>query len=448
VNTKIQRLSGTIAAQSSAQGASGVAVIRVSGSGVKPIIQKTIKKELEHMKAELAPFYAQNGNVIDQVIALYFQSPSSYTGEDILEISCHGSIAVIDEILASLYQQGARPANAGEFTRRAFLNDKLDLTQAEAVADLIESTSIEVARAAKNSLEGAFSKKVFSILDSLAQLRSTIEASLDFPDEDLEETNHDKKLAKLFRETRNSYQTLLEQTQVACKIREGMVVAITGKPNVGKSTLLNQLIGHDRAIVSDEPGTTRDTIEVNTTIDGYSVSFVDTAGVRKTDNKVEKEGIRRALEATENADLIIEVKDATQEKITDAKEANENHLIAFNKADLLNNKEEIKPKANNAFLVSALEGRGINKIVENLSNRFKGSKDTELTITARRRHLTSLKESFKSFDVARKKEKNNEAGDIVAEELLQAQNSLSEITGEYSSEELLDSIFNKFCIGK
>ncbi len=448
MNTKIQRLSGTIAAQSSAQGASGVAVIRVSGSGVKPIIQKTIKKELEHMKAELAPFYAQNGNVIDQVIALYFQSPSSYTGEDILEISCHGSIAVIDEILASLYQQGARPANAGEFTRRAFLNDKLDLTQAEAVADLIESTSIEVARAAKNSLEGAFSKKVFSILDSLAQLRSTIEASLDFPDEDLEETNHDKKLAKLFRETRNSYQTLLEQTQVACKIREGMVVAITGKPNVGKSTLLNQLIGHDRAIVSDEPGTTRDTIEVNTTIDGYSVSFVDTAGVRKTDNKVEKEGIRRALEATENADLIIEVKDATQEKITDAKEANENHLIAFNKADLLNNKEEIKPKANNAFLVSALEGRGINKIVENLSNRFKGSKDTELTITARRRHLTSLKESFKSFDVARKKEKNNEAGDIVAEELLQAQNSLSEITGEYSSEELLDSIFNKFCIGK
>ena len=448
MNTKIQRLSGTIAAQSSAQGASGVAVIRVSGSGVKPIIQKTIKKELEHMKAELTPFYAQNGNVIDQVIALYFQSPSSYTGEDILEISCHGSIAVIDEILASLYQQGARPANAGEFTRRAFLNDKLDLTQAEAVADLIESTSIEVARAAKNSLEGAFSKKVFSILDSLAQLRSTIEASLDFPDEDLEETNHDKKLAKLFRETRNSYQTLLEQTQVACKIREGMVVAITGKPNVGKSTLLNQLIGHDRAIVSDEPGTTRDTIEVNTTIDGYSVSFVDTAGVRKTDNKIEKEGIRRALEATENADLIIEVKDATQEKITDAKEANENHLIAFNKADLLNNKEEIKPKANNAFLVSALEGRGINKIVENLSNRFKGSKDTELTITARRRHLTSLKESFKSFDVARKKEKNNEAGDIVAEELLQAQNSLSEITGEYSSEELLDSIFNKFCIGK
>ena len=156
MNTKIQRLSGTIAAQSSAQGASGVAVIRVSGSGVKPIIQKTIKKELEHMKAELTPFYAQNGNVIDQVIALYFQSPSSYTGEDILEISCHGSIAVIDEILASLYQQGARPANAGEFTRRAFLNDKLDLTQAEAVADLIESTSIEVARAAKNSLEGAF----------------------------------------------------------------------------------------------------------------------------------------------------------------------------------------------------------------------------------------------------------------------------------------------------
>ena len=448
MNTKIQRLSGTIAAQSSAQGASGVAVIRVSGSAVKTIIKKTIKKELGHMKAELTAFHDQNGNVVDQVIALFFQSPSSYTGEDVLEISCHGSIAVADEILRSLYQQGARPANAGEFTRRAFLNDKLDLTQAEAVADLIESTSIEVARAAKNSLEGAFSKKVFSILDSLVELRSTIEASLDFPDEDLEETGHDKRLEQLFKETRNSYQALLEQTRVACKIREGVVVAITGKPNVGKSTLLNQLTGHDRAIVSDEPGTTRDTIEVNTTIDGYSVSFIDTAGVRKTDNKVEKEGIRRALEATESADLIIEVKDATQENIVDSKEASENHLIAFNKADLLNNKEEIKPKTSNVFLVSALEGKGINKIVKNLSNRFKNTKDVELTITARRRHLTSLKESLESFDVARKKEKNNEAGDIVAEELLQAQNSLSEITGEYSSEELLDSIFNKFCIGK
>ncbi len=448
MNTKIQRLSGTIAAQSSAQGASGVAVIRVSGPNVKTIIKKTIKTELEHMKAELTPFYDQNGKVVDRVIALFFRSPSSYTGEDVLEISCHGSIAVVDEVLMSLYQHGARPANAGEFTRRAFLNDKLDLTQAEAVADLIESTSIEVARAAKNSLEGAFSKKVFSVLDSLVELRSAIEASLDFPDEDLEETGHNKKLAKLFNETRSSYKALLEQTRVACKIREGLVVAITGKPNVGKSTLLNQLAGHDRAIVSDQPGTTRDTIEVNTTIDGYSVSFIDTAGVRKTDNKVEKEGVRRALEATESADIIIEVKDATQDNSVNGKEAKENHLVVYNKADLLNNKEGTRTTSKGVFLVSALRGTGVNKIVENLSNRFKSTKDIESTITARRRHLTSLKESFESFDAASKKEKNNEAGDIVAEELLQAQNSLSEITGEYSSEELLDSIFNKFCIGK
>ena len=448
MNTKIQSLSGTIAAQSSAQGASGISVIRVSGPKVKTIIKTSIKKELEHMKAELTPFYDENERAVDQVVTLFFESPASYTGEDVLEISCHGSIAVADEILRSLYQQGARAANAGEFTRRAFLNDKLDLAQAEAVADLIESSSIEVARAAKNSLEGAFSKKVFSILDSLVELRSAVEASLDFPDEDLEETDHDKKLAKLFKETRNSFQALLEQTRVACKVREGLVVAITGKPNVGKSTLLNQLAGHDRAIVSDEPGTTRDTIEVNTTIDGYSVSFIDTAGVRNTDNKVEKEGIRRALEAAETADLVIEVKDASQESINDGIAANAERLVVFNKADLLNNKEKISPTTSNVFLVSALEGKGVNKIIENLSNRFKRKKDTELTITARRRHLTSLKESFESFDRASKKEKNNGAGDIVAEELLQAQNSLSEITGEYSSEELLDSIFNKFCIGK
>ena len=448
MNTKIQRLSGTIAAQSSAQGASGIAVIRVSGPKSKTIIKKALKKELEHMKAELCPFYDPEGEVIDQVIALFFQSPSSYTGEDILEISCHGSIAVADEILSSLYQYGARPANTGEFTRRAFLNDKLDLTQAEAVADLIESTSIEVARAAKNSLQGAFSNKVFSILDSLVELRSLIEASLDFPDEDLEETGHNKKLKRLFRETTENYQALLKQTKVACKIREGLVVAITGKPNVGKSTLLNKLIGHNRAIVSDAPGTTRDTIEVNTKIDGYSVTFVDTAGVRKTDNKIEAEGIRRALEASEKADLIIEVKDATEEKIADAKGFNENHLLAFNKADLLNNTGDIKTKTNNVFVVSALEGRGVNRIIESLSNRFKNTKEVELTITARRRHLTSLKESFGAFSLAKKREKNNEPGDIVAEELLQAQNSLSEITGEYTSEELLDSIFNNFCIGK
>ena len=448
MNTKIQSLSGTIAAQSSAQGASGISVIRISGSKVKPITKKTLKKELGHMKAELTPFYDQNGKAVDQVIALFFESPASYTGEDTLEISCHGSTAVVDEILSSLYQQGARPANAGEFTRRAFLNDKLDLTQAEAVADLIQSTSIEVARAAQNSLEGVFSKKVFAILDSLVELRSIVEASLDFPDEELEETGHNKKLVKLFMQTRDSYLKLLEQTRVACRVREGITVAITGEPNVGKSTLLNRLIGHERAIVSEEPGTTRDTIEANTTIDGYPVSFIDTAGIRKTDNKIEKEGIRRALEATENADLILEVKDATQEKIGGIEDAGKDHLVVLNKADLLNKKDNIRPKTKNIFLVSALEGRGVNKIIENLSNRFKSQKHLELTITARRRHLTSLKESFQSFDIASKKEKNNEAGDIVAEELLQAQNSLSKITGEYSNEELLDSIFNKFCIGK
>ena len=297
MNKKIEKLSGTIAAQSSAQGASGVSVIRVSGTEAKQIAKKTTRKNLRHMQAEYTPFYDAKSNIIDYVVVLLFESPASYTGEDTFEISCHGSVAIVDEILAVLYQEGARPAEAGEFTKRAFLNDKLDLTQAEAVSDLIESTSAEVAKAARHSLEGAFSKKIFSLLDSLADLRSTVEAALDFPEEDLDETGHHKNLRKLFRQTRKNYQDLLDQTRIACRVRDGIVVTITGKPNVGKSTLLNQLCGHNRAIVSDEPGTTRDTIEVNTTIDGHAVSFVDTAGVRQTENKIEQEGVRRALEA-------------------------------------------------------------------------------------------------------------------------------------------------------
>ncbi len=446
MNKKIEKLSGTIAAQSSAQGASGVAVIRVSGAEAKQIAKKTTRKNLRHMQAEHTPFYDAKGNIIDYVVVLLFESPASYTGEDTFEISCHGSVAIVDEILAVLYQEGARPAEAGEFTKRAFLNDKLDLTQAEAVSDLIESTSAKVAKAAKHSLEGAFSKKIFSLLDSLAELRGSVEAALDFPEEDLDETGHDKNLRKLFRQTRKSYQSLLDQTRIACRVREGIVVTITGKPNVGKSTLLNQLCGHNRAIVSDEPGTTRDTIEVNTTIDGYAVSFIDTAGVRQTENKVEQEGVRRALEAAKKADLIIRVKEAGKETTTE--EPPEDQLLVFNKCDLLDNKEWTTVKTTNTFHVSALSGEGVGKIVENISNRFRGSKNTELTMTARRRHLTSLQNSFMAFEMASEKVKDKQAGDMVAEELLQAQNGLSEITGEYTSEELLNEIFNKFCIGK
>jgi len=445
LSNKVNKLSGTIAAQASAQGTSGISVIRMSGDKSKTIAKKVTGKTPTHMKAQHTDFYASDGSVIDKVVVLFFASPASYTGEDVLEISCHGSVAVVDEILKTLHEQGARQANAGEFTKRAFLNDKLDLTQAEAVADLIESTSVETARAAKNSLEGVFSKRVMGLLDALTELRANIEASLDFPEEDLEQTGHNQGVRKMFSNTNKRYLSLLEETKVACKIREGLVVAITGEPNVGKSTLLNQLCGHERAIVSETPGTTRDTIEVETTIDGYRVCFIDTAGLRETTNSVEQEGIRRTKETIKQADLVIEVRDARKDT---SPANNQKQLVVFNKTDLLKTKPKNNKAKNGPLYVSALTGLGIGGMVENIGNRFKQTGGAELTMTARRRHLTSLKESFDAFGDAKKKTAKGVAGDIVAEDLLQAQNSLSEITGEFTNEELLDSIFNRFCIGK
>ena len=445
MSNKVNKLSGTIAAQASAQGTSGISVIRMSGDKSKTIAKKVTGKTPTHMKAQHTDFYASDGSVIDKVVVLFFASPASYTGEDVLEISCHGSVAVVDEILKTLHEQGARQANAGEFTKRAFLNDKLDLTQAEAVADLIESTSVETARAAKNSLEGVFSKRVMGLLDALTELRANIEASLDFPEEDLEQTGHNQGVRKMFSKTNKRYLSLLEETKVACKIREGLIVAITGEPNVGKSTLLNQLCGHDRAIVSETPGTTRDTIEVETTVDGYRVCFIDTAGLRETTNSVEQEGIRRTKETIKQADLVIEVRDARKDT---SPANNQKQLVVFNKTDLLKTKPKNNKAKNGPLYVSALTGSGIGGLVENIGNRFKQTGDAELTKTARRRHLTSLKESFDAFGDAKKKTAKGVAGDIVAEDLLQAQNSLSEITGEFTNEELLDSIFNRFCIGK
>ena len=445
MSNKVNKLSGTIAAQASAQGTSGISVIRMSGDKSKTIAKKVTGKTPKHMKAQHTDFYASDGSVIDKVVVLFFASPASYTGEDVLEISCHGSVAVVDEILKTLHEQGARQANAGEFTKRAFLNDKLDLTQAEAVADLIESTSVETARAAKNSLEGVFSKRVMGLLDALTELRANIEASLDFPEEDLEQTGHNQGVRKMFSNTNKRYLSLLEETKVACKIREGLVVAITGEPNVGKSTLLNQLCGHERAIVSETPGTTRDTIEVETTIDGYRVCFIDTAGLRETTNSVEQEGIRRTKETIKQADLVIEVRDARKDT---SPANNQKQLVVFNKTDLLKTKPKNNKAKNGPLYVSALTGLGIGGMVENIGNRFKQTGSAELTMTARRRHLASLKESFDAFGDAKKKTAKGVAGDIVAEDLLQAQNSLSEITGEFTNEELLDSIFNRFCIGK
>ena len=447
MSNKTNKLSGTIAARASAPGVAGIAVIRVSGELTKKITNKIIGQDLVHMQAKRATFFNQDGMKIDNGVALGFFAPNSYTGEDVLEISCHGSPAIADEILKALHDFGARHAEPGEFTKRAYLNDKIDLVQAEAVADLIESKSIQAARAATRSLEGVFSKKVFMLSDQLTEARTLVEAALDFPDEELSETSYKKALSTRMDSINNAFLSLLKETRVACRIREGATLAITGEPNVGKSTLMNTLCGHQRAIVSEVPGTTRDTIEETILIDGFSVTIVDTAGIRHTKNTIEKEGIERAKKAAKNADIVIEMFDANKQE-QPTKIAEKNTLLLFNKADLLRTQPKNKNKNEGVFYVSAKDGSGVDDVVESIAAFFGDNETHESGLTARRRHLNSLGDAFGFYKKAKNKIEGNKAADLVAEDLLQAQNTLSEITGEFSTEDLLGKIFSEFCIGK
>ena len=447
MSNKVKKLSGTIAAQASAAGVAGISVIRMSGEQTKKITKKIIGEELDHMQAKRATFFNQEGKKIDDGVALGFFAPNSYTGEDVLEVSCHGSPAIVDEILKALYDFGARLAEPGEFTKRAYLNDKIDLVQAEAVADLIESKSIQTARAARRSLEGVFSKKVFTLSDQLTETRTLVEAALDFPDEELNETSYKKTLSTKMSKINNAFLSLLKETRTACRIREGATLAITGEPNVGKSTLMNTLCGHQRAIVSEVPGTTRDTIEETILLDGFSITIVDTAGIRHTKNTIEKEGIARAKKAAKNADIVIEMHDANKpDQVRKASE--KNTLLLFNKVDLLKTQPENKNKNKRVFYVSAKDGSGVDDVVGAIAAFFGDNETHESGLTARRRHLNNLGDAFGFYKKAKSKIEANKAADLVAEDLLQAQNTLSEITGEFSTEDLLGKIFSEFCIGK
>ena len=447
MSNKVKKLTGTIAAQATAPGFAGIAVVRVSGELTKSITKKITRQEVGHLQAKRTAFFNQEGKKIDDGIALGFFAPNSYTGEDVLEISCHGSPVVVDEILKALLAFGARPAEPGEFTKRAYLNDKIDLAQAEAVADLIESKSAQTARAARRSLEGVFSKKVFALSDQLTETRVLVEASLDFPDEDLSETNYKKTLTTNLDKVNSAFVSLLKETRTACRIREGATLAITGEPNVGKSTLMNTLSGHQRAIVSEAPGTTRDTIEETILMDGFCVTVIDTAGIRDTENTVEKEGIERAKKAAKNADIIIEMLDANK-KQPSKKTPEKNTLLLFNKSDLLKTEPKNKNQKKGVFYISAKNGSGVDEVVSAITAYFGKSETHEPGLTARRRHLNSLRDAFEFYKKAKSKIEANKATDLVAEDLLQAQNTLSEITGEFSTEDLLGKIFSEFCIGK
>jgi len=448
LSSKLNKLSDTIAALATAPGRAGLAVVRVSGPLTKQIAKKTLGYAPKHMAAKYSAFKTPEGEIIDVGTALFFASPRSYTGEDVLELTCHGGQAIVDHLLEALFQHGARTAERGEFTKRAFLNDKLDLIQAEAVVDLIESTSRATARAAQRSLDGVFSKELCLLSNELTKLRTEIEASLDFPDEDLDETKHKKSLENKLEAIQERFRLLLANTEKACRVREGITVVLTGQPNVGKSSLLNTLCGHERAIVNRAPGTTRDTLDETILLDGFLVRLIDTAGIRKAKNSIEQEGISRAKKAAASADYVLHIVDASA-KPTEQVKPSKNTIVVKNKIDLTQDKAG-KNKDNEGvdFCLSATTKEGVDELVDHLKKFFGSDLSQEETYTARRRHLSNINQAHDFFASASKKVKNSQTTDLVAEDLLLAQNAISEITGEFTNEDLLEKIFSRFCIGK
>ncbi len=436
----------TIAAIATAQGRGGVGVVRISGRGIAPIAQAILGKLPVPRHATYGEFLDENSEVIDQGIALYFPAPHSYTGEDVLELQGHGGSAILHLLLQRCLSLGIRLAEPGEFTRRAFLNDKLDLAQAESVADLIEATTTEAARSAVRSLHGDFSAAIHGLVDDLVRLRMLVEAMLDFPEEDIEVIDtslRDNWLARI--------QDKLQQTLATAKqgslLREGAHIALVGRPNVGKSSLLNRLSGEEIALVSDVPGTTRDVIRQAVQIRGVPLHIMDTAGLRTSQDEVENMGMARTHQTLQHADLIVLLVDAVSGVNTDdeaifaAFPAEIPHLRVYNKADLLAG----SAVGGEGIYISAKSGLGIDALRDKILELIGWRNQESGTFIARERHLIALNLAQNHLDQASDLLNQPE---LFAEELRLTQDALSSITGKFSADDLLGEIFSRFCIGK
>lgn len=423
----------------------------MSGPKVLAIAKQICAVDLPTRQAVYAKFQDANKNILDTGLAIYFAGPNSFTGEDVLELQGHGGPIIQDLVLKEVIRLGARQARAGEFSERAFLNDKIDLAQAEAIADLINSSTAQAARGAIRSLQGEFSNKVHELLADLVHLRMYVEAAIDFPEEEID------FLADAT--VQNSIETLLKNLEQTIKtagqgriLRNGLNIVLAGEPNVGKSSLLNALSGHEAAIVTDIAGTTRDTISETIDIDGLPVHITDTAGLRASDDAVEKIGVERARKAMQNADHILYLLDATQSKQSPELDTTQAATIVYNKIDLLegqSNKNAFSDKqASDELHISATQGHGIEQLKTHIKSIAGYENDGESLFTARRRHLTALELARTAVERGLTQLRENNAGELLADELLQAQNALNEITGEFSADDLLGEIFSGFCIGK
>src|SRR6185312_5850067 len=443
----------TIAAIATPPGRGGIGIVRVSGPRAAEIAEALTGRLPRPRRASLREFRDEAGRALDSGLALFFPGPDSFTGEDVLELHGHGGAVVLDLVLQRVLDLGARQARPGEFSERAFLNDKLDLAQAEAIADMIDSGSEQAARAAMRSLNGEFSLRVARLVEDLTVLRAYVEAAIDFPDEEVDFLTEGDVAGRL-DVIRDAFEALAAAARQGSLMREGLAVVIAGRPNAGKSSLLNQLAGHEAAIVTDIPGTTRDVLRERLDIDGLPLHLTDTAGLRESGDAVEQEGVRRAWNEMEKADRVLLVVDATRGLSDEDRRILESMpraipvTVVYNKIDLTGQRpaeDELDGVA--SVWLSAQYGLGLDLLRAHLK-RMAGYQQTgEDGFTARRRHLDALKRAREHLEEAADHVQAG-AGELLAEELRLAQLCLNEITGEFTSDDLLGKIFSSFCIGK
>ena len=438
----------TIAAIATASGVGGVGVIRVSGARVKDIAVQVLGELPPKRKVTSKTFLNKSGDIVDSGLAIFFQGPYSYTGEDVLELQGHGGVAVLRMLLRACTDAGARVAQPGEFTQRAYLNNKLDLAQAESVADLIEASSEAAVLSANRSLSGEFSDRVSLIRNELIEIRVFIEAAIDFSDEEIDFIKTHQMESRLKRLS----EKLVELRGVATQgnlLREGVKVVLAGEPNVGKSTLMNLLAEEDVSIVTEHEGTTRDLIQRRITIKGVPILLTDTAGLRLSSDPVEKIGIQRTISNLKEADIILELRtaDSAANRFDYMTDIDENRKIAVvNKIDLSPDLgHSMVSGKNRPVYLSAKTGEGLSELKERLLEKAGVKMGDEAPFMARERHLNALRSAGRHVDLALT---NIEAIDLCAEDLRLGQNSLSEVTGEFVADDLLGEIFSSFCVGK
>lgn len=437
----------TIAAIATPAGRGGIGIIRVSGPHVSVVAQAIVGYLPPPRYATHTSFYDKNKTILDEGIALYFPAPHSFTGEDVLELQGHGGPVILDCLLQQILKLNVRLACPGEFSERAFLNDKLDLTQAEAIADLIDAASEQAARAAIRSLQGEFSKRINPLVESVIYLRTYVEAAIDFAEEEIDFLN-DGKVNSLLASILTELESILATARQGTLLREGMTVVIAGRPNAGKSSLLNALSGRDSAIVTPIPGTTRDVLRENIQIDGMPLHIIDTAGLRTSDDPIEQEGIRRAKLEIEKADRILLIVDDTDHVLPEL-DYKQPLTIIHNKIDLNHKTANIWQENTITHIsISAKIGDGLNLLREHLKSCMGFVTQTEGNFSARRRHLDALYRAQEFLFRGKNQLETQQAGELLAEDLRVAQQALSEITGAFTSDDLLGRIFSSFCIGK